>query len=79
MGGVDRFDQNLGSYRISMRSKKVFAFLPDVAINNAWLLYRLSPVHNSTAMDRLAFKRSVPHTNLELLKVQEHLTPVMSA
>ena len=51
MGGVDRFDQNLGSYRISMRSKKVFAFLPDVAINNAWLLYRLSPVHNSTAMD----------------------------
>ena len=63
MGGVDRLDQNVGTYRISIRSKKwwwpVSAFLPDVSINNAWLLYRLSLAHNKNAMDQLAFKRSV--------------------
>ena len=83
MGGVDRLDQNIGTYRISMRSKKwwwpVFAFLPDVAINNDWLLYRLSPAQNSSPMDQLAFKRSVAQTYLELLKVQEHVPPVMRA
>ena len=42
MGGVDRMDQNISYYRISIRSKKwwvaFFMFMPDVAIQNAWLL-----------------------------------------
>ena len=45
MGGVDRMDQNAGKYRISIRSKKwwwpLFAFIPDAALCNAWLLYSI--------------------------------------
>jgi DNA excision repair protein ERCC-6 len=77
MGGVDRLDQNVGTYRISIRSKKwwwpLFAFLPDAAINNAWLLYRLSPAHGNLPLDQLAFKRSVAQVYLQLLKAQQHL------
>jgi Transposase IS4 len=39
MGGVDRMDQNIGAYRISIRSQKwqwpLFAYLLDVAMQNA--------------------------------------------
>ena len=83
IGGVDRLDQNIGTFRISMRSKKwwwpVFASLPDVAINNAWLLYRLSPAQKRSPVDQLAFQRSVAQTYFELLKVQEHLPPAVRA
>lgn len=77
MGGVDRLDQNVGSYRISMRSKKwwwpLFAFLPDAAVNNGWLLYRMSPAHENQPLDQLAFKRSVAQVYLQLLRSQQHL------
>ena len=47
MGGVDRSDQNVGAYRISMHTKKwwwpFFAFAVDVSVQNGWLLYRMSP------------------------------------
>lgn len=46
MGGVDRLDQNLSSYRVSIRKKKwwfpIFSWLLGVSVNNAWQLYRLS-------------------------------------
>jgi len=44
MGGVDRLDQNIATYRISGRTKKwwwfIFSFLLSATVNNAWLLYR---------------------------------------
>lgn len=60
MGGTDRMDQNIGQYRMSIRSKKwwwpLFAAMPDIAMQNAWLLYRLT---NSPKMDLLSFRREV--------------------
>ena len=44
MGGVDRMDQNINNYRISVRSKKwwwpLFAFCLDSIMHNAWQIYR---------------------------------------
>lgn len=44
MGGVDRCDQNISAYRISTRTKKwwwaLFAWIPDMVLQNSWLLYR---------------------------------------
>jgi hypothetical protein len=46
MGGVDRCDQNISTYRISTRSKKwwwaLFIWIPDMVLQNCWLLYRYS-------------------------------------
>src|SRR6218665_4155452 len=43
MGGVDRVDQNNGTYHISIRSRKwcwaLFACLLDVAMQRTWLIY----------------------------------------
>ena len=48
MGGVDRMDQNIGAYMINIRSKKLwwplFRFCVDLAVNNAFQLYRLQPL-----------------------------------
>ena len=48
MGGVDRMDQNIGSYMINIRSKKwwwpLFRFYVDFAVNNAFKLYCLQPL-----------------------------------
>ncbi|GFS26900.1 PiggyBac transposable element-derived protein 3 [Elysia marginata] len=56
--GVDRLDQNDGAYRIAIRSEKwwwpLFAFLPDAAVNNAWVLYRMSPAHGHQNLINLA-------------------------
>ena len=42
MGGVDRMDQNIDTYRMGVRSKKwwrpVFAFTVDASLHNAWQL-----------------------------------------
>jgi hypothetical protein len=47
MGGVDRADQNVSAYRVSMRTKKwwwpLFAQSMDLMMQNAWLLYRKTP------------------------------------
>lgn len=63
MGGTDRMDQNIATYRINVRSKKwwwsLFAYMPDVAMQNAWLLYRKSPAALSKQMDLLQFRREV--------------------
>ncbi|CAG4963420.1 unnamed protein product [Parnassius apollo] len=51
MGGVDRFDQKRGTYSISRRSKRwwmrIFYFLVDSAITNAYIIYTQNDrVHN---------------------------------
>ena len=56
-------DQNLNKYRMSIRSKKwwwpLFAFIPEVALQNAWLLYRQTPSYQERKMDFLAFRREL--------------------
>ena len=68
MGGVDRLDQNVATYRISIRSKKwwwsLFTFIIDAAVNNAWLLYRGSLAHEQNPMDLLAFRREISRVYL---------------
>ena len=63
MGGVDRMDQNLDKYRMTIRSRKwwwpLFAFTLEVAIQNAWILYRLTPAAGERPLDFLAFRREV--------------------
>lgn len=59
MGGVDRCDQNIGLYRVSIRGKKWYfplvAHCIDLAIQNAWHLHRKS----GGEMDQLTFRRRV--------------------
>jgi DNA excision repair protein ERCC-6 len=63
MGGVDRMDQNISCYRISIRSKKwwwaLFAYLLDVAMQNAWLVYRKTKAAQIRPLDQLDFRREV--------------------
>lgn len=63
MGGVDRMDQNISSYRISIRSRKwwwaLFAYLLDVAMQNAWLIYRRTAAATHRPLDQLEFRRDV--------------------
>lgn len=66
MGGTDRMDQNLNSYRISIRNKKwwwsLFAFAVDTAVCNAWYLYRCSPAADQMPMSLLEFRRQIAMT-----------------
>ena len=60
MGGVDRMDQNIAQYRISLGVKKwwwpFFAYRVDVAMQNAWLIYRVSAAHSHAPLDQLEFR-----------------------
>ena len=67
MGGVDRLDQNLAAYMINLRSKKwwwpLFRFCIDVAINNAYQLYRIRQLNEGESrMDALEFRRVIVET-----------------
>lgn len=66
MGGIDRFDQNVAFYMINIRSKKwwwpIFRFILDMALQNAYQLYRLQS--GVEQLDLLAFRRSVVVTYL---------------
>lgn len=57
MGGVDRSDQNISLYRISIKGKKwyypVIMQCIDMTEENAWLLHR----RNGGKLDHLAFRR----------------------
>ncbi|KAF2902633.1 hypothetical protein ILUMI_03555 [Ignelater luminosus] len=59
MGGVDQFDNNIATYRISMRGKKwcmpIIMWMFDTAMNNAWRLAR----NVGKSLDNLAFRREV--------------------
>ena len=63
MGGVDRLDQNVGSYRVTIRKKKwwwpLFRYLLDVSIQNTWLLYRRSYANTQRSMTQLQFRREL--------------------
>lgn len=63
MGGVDRADQNVSLYRISMRTKKwwwpLFAYTIDLMVQNAWILYRRTPSYQEKPLDLLGFRRDI--------------------
>lgn len=64
MGGTDRMDENISKYRIGFRGKKwwfpLAMFLIDAAIQNAWLLHRMScSKEKEDTMDQLEFRRSI--------------------
>jgi len=63
MGGVDRMDQNIATYRISIRSRKwwwpLFAYLLDVAMQNAWIIYRQTEGARLRPLDQLEFRRDI--------------------
>ena len=63
MGGVDRADQNISCYRISIRSKKwwwsLFAWTIDMVVQNGWLLYRQFKKPDQPPLDLLGFHREI--------------------
>ena len=57
MRGVDRMDQNVATYSIIIRSKKwcwpFFSYCADVAMQNAWLLCRMTEEIKTSPTDQL--------------------------
>jgi hypothetical protein len=72
MGGVDRADQNIAQYRINLRSNKwwwaLFAWVPDVALQNAWILYKQNKLPEDPKLDLLGFRREVVRTYIRKYK-----------
>lgn len=68
MGGVDRADQNISLYRVSIRGKKwyfpLISHFVDMAEQNAWRIYKI----NGGKLDHLGFRRSVAIGILESFK-----------
>lgn len=63
MGGVDRMDQNIAKYRISIRSKKwwwpVFAYCIDLSVQQVWHLYRATDANKQLPLDLLGIRRAI--------------------
>ena len=72
MGGVDQCDQNIACYRISFRSKKwwwaLFAWVPDMVMENAWNLHRKLKSDDDPYHDLLSFHREFVNTYLAKYK-----------
>lgn len=64
MGGVDRSDQNISLYRVSIRGKKwyfpLIAHGIDMAVQNAWQIHR----KQGGQLDQLSFRRRIATTLL---------------
>lgn len=81
MGGVDRFDQNLACYMIQHRTKKwywpVFRFCIDLAVQNAFQLYRLQKkIPGVPEHDLLSFRREIVQVYMKTLSPQDGLAVV---
>lgn len=68
MGGVDRSDQNIAQYRITVRGKKwyfpLITHCIDMAVQNSWHLHRL----DGGTFDQLSFRRNIANELLETYK-----------
>lgn len=68
MGGIDRLDENISTYRVHIRNKKwywpMIAYMLNVSMNNAWQLYRMTPKGAVDKLDLLGFTRHVVQTYL---------------
>ena len=74
MGGVDRLNQNFAAYVTNYWSKKswwpVFRFCVDVAVNNAFQLYRVQARSaHFDSFDLFGFRRSIVDTYNKRYKV----------
>ena len=69
MGGADRCDQNTRTYCISIKSKMwwwaLIAWIPDMVMQNCWLLHRQNKLPEDASLDLLAFRREVVQTHLK--------------
>ena len=82
MGGVDRMDQNIGAYMINIRNKKwwwpLFRFCVDLAVNNAFQLYRLQPLNQGEKrLDLLRFRKEIVQVYHARFRLEKTL-PVIS-
>ena len=63
MSLVNRMDQNVAKYRTGIRMKKrwwfLFVWVIDVALQGAWLLYRIKKDEGDESLPLLAFQRHV--------------------
>lgn len=79
MRGVDRSDQNISSYRVSIRRKKWYMPLIlhciDMAVHNAWLLSR----YNGGTMDLLTFRKRIATAIIEKNKLRNKPGPSKSS
>lgn len=75
LGGVDRMDANINLYRISIRGKKCYSTLIsyalDVALHNAWQLYKLAD-SDKKPLDLLGFRR-----NIVIYYLQHYAKPIL--
>lgn len=73
-GRVDRMDQNVGNYRIGVRSKKwwwpVLVFCIETSVHNAWQLYRKTEGGMQETLDFLEFRRAIVQTYLLIQSFQ---------
>ena len=76
MGGVDRSDQNISLYRSNIRGKKwyypLFLHAIDLAIGNAWLLYKLI-TKDRKPLDHLHFRLAVAQHFLSSAKALKRI------
>ena len=73
-------DQNIAVYHLSIRMKKwwwpLFAFMPNLFVNNAWFLYRCCPSYENDQLNLLGFTRRLVTSYLLKYSVkQRSLTP----
>lgn len=73
VGGVDRMNHNIATYMINLRSKKwwwpLFRFVVDVAVNNAFQLYRLRNADlREQKLDALGFRREIVDAYFRLFR-----------
>ena len=62
-------DQNVALYRTAIRSKKwwwpFFTGFLDYAVQNAWLIYRMSDANRNMKLDHMAFQGEIVRTYLQ--------------
>lgn len=79
MAGVDWMDQNVGDYRIHIRSKKwwwcLFTFLVDTSIHNAFRIYKKSRAYANRNLDHYQFRREIARVYLANYTAGRNVAP----
>ena len=79
MGGVNHMDQSASCYMVHLRNKKwwwpIFRFCIDVAVNNAFQLYRMRKLDaGESRMDALEFRRAIVEAYYNLHRNERPIT-----
>lgn len=78
IGGSSAMDENVNSFRISMRSGKwwwqLFTWLVDVSVTNAWHLYRQQI---DSSMNQLQFRREIVQSYLISYRINFRIPQVL--